>query len=244
MLWGHWIFLPCVLAATQQQGSALISSADALHASLSNRAIRTVVLTEGEYFLKETLTISRDVVLRAETAGTVVLNALGSRTTPRGVLAVVNGTVELEGLDITGGDKGGGVHVAGGVVTITSCNIYRNTAVSGGGLAVTGGAVTTFFCNFFDNEALQASAQPSLVARSCCRANSKRLDSCFQGGGVYVSSAGGLSIFNGYISNNVAVSSGANLRVENTSTAVNVIVRLVTLRTLGVAFITPTSIDP
>ena len=49
------------------------------------------------------LCISRSVIMEAIEPGTVVLNAQGSSSSPRRVMTINSGTVQLIGLNITGG---------------------------------------------------------------------------------------------------------------------------------------------
>jgi len=66
-------------------------------------------------------------------AGSVVLDAQASSSSPRRVLNInpgSSGVVQVIGLNITGGyiNNGGGVYIGGGTVTISSSTISGNTA--------------------------------------------------------------------------------------------------------------------
>ena len=54
-------------------------------------------------FSQSALCISHSVIMEAIEPGTVVLNAQGSSSSPRRVMTISSGTVQLIGLNITGG---------------------------------------------------------------------------------------------------------------------------------------------
>ena len=86
-------------------------------------------------------------------AGSVVLHAQASSSSPRRVLNInpgSSGVVQVIGLNITRGyimghgsdNSGGGVNIYSGTVTISSCTISGNSADNGGGIYVSSGTVT------------------------------------------------------------------------------------------------------
>jgi hypothetical protein len=101
-----------------------------LTSALANTAVGRIVLASGTYYLTAQLsvTVTRSVVLEAAVAGSVVLDAQAS---PMWVLYInpgSSGVVQVIGLNITGGSRGG-VAVMSGIVMISSSAIYGNTAV-------------------------------------------------------------------------------------------------------------------
>jgi hypothetical protein len=73
--------------------------------------------------------INRALTIEAEVPGAVVLKAFNGR---RRVFDIqYGGTVELIGLNITGGKaRGGGGVVVRGVANFEGCNIHDNTAIN------------------------------------------------------------------------------------------------------------------
>jgi hypothetical protein len=117
-----------------------------------------IELTAGTYLLGgNELSINHDVEIRAATGATIVLDAGGSSR----VLNIQGGTVNLVGLDITGGYRqelpgGGGVFIAGGTISFESCNIYSNAATNfafGGGVSINDGDVSFTLTNIYKNTA-------------------------------------------------------------------------------------------
>ena len=85
--------------------TAVNTSAD-LTSALANTAVGRIVLASGTYYLTSELSIIRSVILEAEVAGSVVLNAQASSSSLRRVLSInpgSSGVVQLIGLRITGG---------------------------------------------------------------------------------------------------------------------------------------------
>eukprot|EP00900_Chrysochromulina_parva_P012048 jgi/Chrpa1/20844/Chrysochromulina_OHIO_Genome00023949-RA len=145
-----------------------VSTVTGLTSALANTAVSRIVLAPGTYYLRAELSITRSVVLEAAVAGSVVLNAQGSSSSPRRVLGInpgSSGVVELIGLHITEGYvlgssynaalNGGGVFVR---VAISSCTISGNTADSyrggrGGGVFIQDGTVAISSCTIGGNTA-------------------------------------------------------------------------------------------
>eukprot|EP00900_Chrysochromulina_parva_P014020 jgi/Chrpa1/22619/Chrysochromulina_OHIO_Genome00025380-RA len=117
-------------------GTAAVSNTTGLTSALANTAVAHIVLAPGTYNLTAELSITRSVVLEAAVAGSVVLDAQASPLSQRRVLYINPGSlgvVQLIGLNFTKGgnianNNGGGVFVAGGTVTLSTCNITGNTA--------------------------------------------------------------------------------------------------------------------
>ena len=76
----------------------------------------TIVFTNGTYTGTcsnyNLLSISKDITLRAQYTGGAVLDAQGSSSNNCCVLRIYSGTVEITGLNITGGYVSPSVHVA------------------------------------------------------------------------------------------------------------------------------------
>jgi hypothetical protein len=132
-----------------------------LRAALANTAIARIVLGDGTYILNSTLgstksglEITRSVILEAAAGATVTLDAqassTGNRNGPnaRRVLYINPGStgyVQLIRLRITGGyfscdgwcdgspntNRGGGVYIETGTVTMSSCSVYGNRVRQG-----------------------------------------------------------------------------------------------------------------
>jgi len=186
-----------------------VSNSAGLTSALANTAIARIVLASGTYYLSAELSITRSVVLEAAVAGSVILNAQASSSSPRRVLNInpgSSGVVQLIGLHITGGyivDSGGGVSVYSGTVTITSSWITGNTATwamglcsncygGGGGVFINGGTVTFSSCTITGNTAGFGWAgggvrvQGGTVAFTSCTITGNTAGS---GGGVFVQSS-------------------------------------------------------
>ena len=169
------------------------------------------------------LCINRHLSIRAETNGTVVLDAM--KQTWR-VLYVGNGArAELVGLHITGGkadEGGGGVFISsGGQAILTSCAITGNDgSVRGGGLQVwTGGQATLTSCTISENMAswgggLASSAGSQLTMIECIiSGNNARMG--YGGGGLGIS--GQASLTSCTISGNHGAEAGGVL-IDGTAT--------------------------
>ena len=108
-----------------------MNSTTELEAAIADSSLGRIVVLEGSYLLSSQLQINRDVIIEAEVPGTVVLDGQGSYYR---VIQISSGTVELIGLNITGGyvsaDRGGGIHISGSntIATIKGCYIHNNQA--------------------------------------------------------------------------------------------------------------------
>ena len=83
-----------------------VSTVAGLTSALANTAVAHIVLAPGTYNLTAELSITRSVILEAAVAGSVVLDAQASSSSPRRVLHINPGTtgvVLLIGLNITRG---------------------------------------------------------------------------------------------------------------------------------------------
>ena len=76
-----------------------VSNPEELKEALAYPSIDAIVLLDGVYNLTSTLVIDRSVSIRANTAGKAVLDGQGKVQ----VLSITSGTVDLNGLQITGG---------------------------------------------------------------------------------------------------------------------------------------------
>ena len=77
-----------------------VSNPEELKEALADPSIDAIVLLDGVYNLTSTLEIDRSVSIRANTAGKAVLNGQGK---VRVLFIDTSGTVNLNGLQITGG---------------------------------------------------------------------------------------------------------------------------------------------
>ena len=83
-----------------------VSTSAGLTSALANTAVGRIVLAPGTYFLNAELTVTRSVVIEAEVAGSVVLDAQASSSSRRRVLYINPGSlgvVQLIGLNTTRG---------------------------------------------------------------------------------------------------------------------------------------------
>jgi uncharacterized repeat protein (TIGR01451 family) len=121
--------------------------------------------------------------------------------TGEGRVAFITGTTSssLEWLVITGGDStpggsyeenaGGGVAIISATATISSCQVYSNTAENGGGLYLEDGSTATMTGNtIFTNTA------------------------AFEGGGLYLDDGSTVTLVGNSVSNNIAWSGGGAVR--------------------------------
>jgi biotin carboxyl carrier protein len=84
-----------------------VSTSAGLLSALANTGVGRIVLAPGTYILNAELSITRSVILEAAVAGSVVLDAQASSSSPRRVLNINPGSlgvVQLIGLNITGGN--------------------------------------------------------------------------------------------------------------------------------------------
>jgi hypothetical protein len=110
-----------------------VSTSTGLTSVLANTAIGRIVLAPGTYNLTATLSITRSVVLEAAVAGSVVLDAQSSSSSPRRVLNInpgSSGVVQLIGLNITGGYVNEGVP---GALCSETCNYAVDGLCDDGG---------------------------------------------------------------------------------------------------------------
>ena len=88
------------LRRTQTETS--VGSTSELEAALTDSSIDAIVMQDGVYNLTATLEIKRSVSIRAASSGKAVLDGCGS---VRVLYIVTSGTVNLVGLQITGGQS-------------------------------------------------------------------------------------------------------------------------------------------
>ena len=83
-----------------------VSTSAGLASALANTATSHIVLDPGTYYLGVQLSVTRSVVIEAAVAGSVVLDARASSSSPHRVLFIdpgSSGVVQLIGLNFTGG---------------------------------------------------------------------------------------------------------------------------------------------
>jgi tetratricopeptide (TPR) repeat protein len=141
--------------------------------------------------LRHVVEIHKDITI-GKYDGRVVLDGENMRR----VIGIFDGDVVLEGLDIIRGSvvgQGGGIYVQSqGVVSISNCNIYSNTAQGtmgglGGGVALLGGRRVSFTtCTIHNNLAQQGSSTGSAQAQEHWRV---RLGGGIFGGGMLSSAS-------------------------------------------------------
>jgi hypothetical protein len=150
-----------MVVSHRRELQATVTTVAGLRAALANTAIARIVLGDGTYILNSTLSstsgleITRSVILEAAAGATVTLDAQASSTgnsmtngpDARRVLYINPGStgyVHLIGLRITGGkltcdgwcdntnkNRGGGVFIETGTVTMSSCSVYGNRVRQG-----------------------------------------------------------------------------------------------------------------
>ena len=149
-------------------GSRYAISSSELIAALNDATVKIIVLQAGIYEFEKrgtcsdtnlgdsALCINRAVTIEAEVAGSVVLDAKGTKR----VITVLSGAaVKLVGLNITGGAA------VPGPAYIRLGLFWRDTisdlSLQGGGLLVKqNGKADLEDCNIFDNTAKEVCAQP------------------------------------------------------------------------------------
>ena len=147
----------------------VIEFADGIYTAACNNTGMPV----GHRFVKNMLMITAGITLRAQNPGQAVLDAnstvlnnhgfVSSGPTPCRVIwinAPSDTTVEINGLNITGGStyggNAGGVYVNRGTVTFNSCDIHGNAAtgdvgMQAGGVFIIDSTVTFNECNIHGN---------------------------------------------------------------------------------------------
>jgi hypothetical protein len=83
-----------------------VRSSTGLTSALASTTVGHIVLASGTYYLSAELRITRSVIIEAAVAGSVVLHAQASSSSPRRVLSIdpgSTGVVQLFGLKLTGG---------------------------------------------------------------------------------------------------------------------------------------------
>tara|TARA_B100000795_G_scaffold123370_1_gene91928 strand:- start:761 stop:1279 length:519 start_codon:yes stop_codon:yes gene_type:complete len=139
-----------------------VVSSDELVTALNDTAVERIVLLAGTYEFADSmcsdtnlgdsaLCINRNVTIEAEVAGSVVLDAKGTR---RVITILPGAVVKLVGLNITGGAVvGRKVYIKDGILQVWDTE--SDYSLQGGGLLVEpGGAADLDECNIFDNTAI------------------------------------------------------------------------------------------
>jgi hypothetical protein len=91
-----------------------VRSSTGLTSALASTTVSHIVLASGTYYLSAELRITRSVIIEAAVAGSVVLHAQASSSSPRRVLYInpgSRGVVRLFGLKLTGGYTSSDVRV-------------------------------------------------------------------------------------------------------------------------------------
>ena len=150
---------------------ATVSDVAGLVSAIDDASISHIVIADGHYALDTGLSVTRSVTIQAARVGAVVLDGHANQISARTVLTVrlasSSDTVQLLGLNITGGyapacgnvncAAGGGITVDGGTVTISACQIHGNVAHQGGygagGVFVASGQVTLQSCEVYNHVA-------------------------------------------------------------------------------------------
>lgn len=126
-----------------------VSSVDELRAALADVTVPEVILAAGPYLINDPgeatvtgqLTVTRPVIIRAAhglSPEDVVIDAEGGSRVFH-VNPGADNTVELAGITITGGsagiDRGGGVFVQTGSLTVRDSHFLNNSGISGGAIS-------------------------------------------------------------------------------------------------------------
>ena len=109
-----------------------------LTAAVGDSTVDKIAVVAGRYEFSSSmcsssaLCINRAVIIEAEVAGSVVLDANGAHSNNRRVVEIQSsGVVALIGLNITGGysrSPGAGLRIAGqAALEMKDCNIHHNT---------------------------------------------------------------------------------------------------------------------
>ncbi len=128
-----------------------VSTSAGLFSALANTAVGRIVLASGTYNLAAELSITRSLILEAAVAGSVILNAQASSSSPRRVLNIncYFCDVQVIGLTITGGNVAGNslsnsnvrAHVHKTIAPMGDSCLAR--CLQGGGVLVTGGGTVS-----------------------------------------------------------------------------------------------------
>ena len=159
-----------------QPGSRYAISSSELITAINDGAIERIVLRAGIYEFADSmcsdtnvgdsaLCINRTVTIEAEVAGSVVLDAKGTKR----VIAVLSGAVAKPvGLNVTGGVVvGQKVYIKDGV--LQAWDTFSDLSLQGGGILIEqGGKADLEDCSIFDN-----------TAKEVCSA----FETAFRGGG-------------------------------------------------------------
>ncbi|HXQ69000.1 MAG TPA: choice-of-anchor Q domain-containing protein, partial [Pyrinomonadaceae bacterium] len=143
-------------------------------------------------------------------------------------------TVSIKGLTFTGGnetaDGGGAIKNLGGTVTMTSCNVFGNTAGIGGAI-VTSGSLTLDHCNIGGPLAGQPNTATLGSGGGIENANgtvniinstiANNAATTGGGGGIANEINGVLNVINSTISNNTAIQSGGGITSIAAVTIIN-----------------------
>jgi|GEM_PF-4268061 len=123
---------------------------------------------------------------------------LHSRHPPRGVLRTgpYAGHVKIQGLTIQHGwsNEGGGLRVAGGLVTAKNCHFKRCDSTFGGGVCVLGGGAELQDCKLVDCRATFGGGAAAITGTLCLRNTStERCVAQASGGGTWCDNGGALN---------------------------------------------------
>ncbi len=187
----------------------------------------TITLTTGELVVDKNLTINNNSGESITVSGnnaSRVFNINSGKTVSINALTITGGSVPADG--------GGGIKNSGGTLTLTSCNVYGNTAGVGGGIS-TQGSLTINNCNIGGTLAGQPNTatvnsgggiqnvQGTLVIKNSSISGNTALNPSGAGGGISNEFNGVLTIVNSTISNNSAVQAGGGINSIAAVTIIN-----------------------
>ena len=187
--------------------------------ALADASTRRIVVAPGRYTLNASLRVSRSVEIEAEMPGAMLIDAGGSAWRAL-IIDPENASdiITLSDLNITGGyviGHGGGVKVQSGMVTLSGCNVYSNSASDGGGVSVHGGDVTLRNCAISTNSANDGGGVLISGGTAALNDCSVHTNQAYQGvgGGIFMLN-GTASLSDSQVFSNSADYDGGGVRID------------------------------
>lgn len=147
----------------------------------------------------------------------------GSASGNGGCVSQAAGIVTLDGVTITGcqANKGAGVYLSGGTLTVQDSTLSSNTATTdGGGLYVSGGGLTVVGAVIEENTAGNAGGGLYAARALSVTDGTLRANDAVSGAGIYFAvSSGTLALTDTLVTENVATGFGGGLYVANRGAA-------------------------
>ena len=169
----------------------------------------------GGIWTSGALTLTGTTVQANTTSGTAADNGGGGLYNEGGTMMLTNATVQAN-VSTTGSASGGGILNAGGDLTVTGGSFVGNqSARAGGGIETAGGTVAVNGSTFTNNDAGSAPGNGGAFhgggdATATFDGVTATNNVAVEGGGLWISAAGSLTVTGSFVNNNTASGADAN----------------------------------